>query len=154
MSSWMRDTNIMIAACNLNRYLKWDKNRKNTTSVVWGLWPLREDYVWCRLRASSRCTAPLSTDLFQITDHLAAKTTLRSKTACGMTLTIIDDSVQPCFSMSVANGVFARMTGKPERLWCGEDFIWESLLSQRKSARQHKGSKSQPVILGFLLFLS
>ena len=52
------------------------------------------------------------------------------------------------------DGVFARMTGKPERLRCGEDFIWESLLSQGKSARHHKGSKSQPVRLGFLLFCS
>ena len=65
-----------------------------------------------------------------------------------------DSCVQHCFSMSVANGVLARLTGKPERLRCGEDFIWESLLSQGKSARQHKGSKSQPVILGFLMFLS
>ena len=56
--------------------------------------------------------------------------------------------------MSVANGVFARMTGKPERLRCGEDFIWESLLSQGKSARHHKGSKSQPVRLVFFMFLS
>ena len=45
--------------------------------------------------------------------------------------------------------VLARMTGKPERLRCGEDFIWESLLSQGKSTRHHKGSKSQPVRLGF-----
>ena len=50
--------------------------------------------------------------------------------------------------------VLARLTGKPEGLRCGEDFIWESLLSQGKSARQHKGSKSQPVILGFFMFLS
>ena len=50
--------------------------------------------------------------------------------------------------------VFARLTGKPEKLRCGEDFIWESLLSQGKSARHHKGSKSQPVILGFFMFLS
>ena len=71
-----------------------------------------------------------------------------------MTAILIDDSVQPCFSMSVANGVFARMTGKPERLRCGEDFIWESLLSQGKSARHHKGSKSQPVRLVFFMFLS
>ena len=50
--------------------------------------------------------------------------------------------------------VLARMTGKPERLRCGEDFIWESLLSQGKSARHHKGSKSQPVRLVFFMFCS
>ena len=49
--------------------------------------------------------------------------------------------------------VLARLTGKPEKLRCGEDFIWESLLSQGKSARQHKGSKSQPVRLVFFMFL-
>ena len=109
------------------------------------------------LRASSHCLnlhpiSPWPRPWTQTSP--SAKTTLRSKTACGMTAILIDDSVQHCFSMSVANGVFARMTGKPERLRCGEDFIWESLLSQGKSARHHKGSKSQPVRLVFFMFLS
>ena len=62
------------------------------------------------LRASSHCLnlhpiSPWPRPWTQTSP--SAKTTLRSKTACGMTAILIDDSVQPCFSMSVANDVFS-----------------------------------------------
>ena len=61
------------------------------------------------LRASSHCLnlhpiSPWPRPWTQTSP--SAKTTLRSKTACGMTQIIIDDSVQPCFSVEQRGTVF------------------------------------------------
>ena len=114
MNGVMNSKHKSTAACSLNRYLKWDKNRKNTAALVW-IWCILH-HLWLpgcysSLRASSHSHNTHQPDSKL---RLESQTTLQkkqrssnSKTACGKTAILIDDSVQPCFSMSVANDVFS-----------------------------------------------